>query len=338
MRERPIGDLVDALRACGAPIEYEAEEGFPPVIVHGRGLRGGPLHLPPTPSSQFISALLMVAPYATGDALIEAEGPISSAPYLAMTVQLMDRFGVSAVCDNEKVKTSKNRNAETAEADFSTFRLFDFSTFARFIVPAPQRYQATNYAVEPDATNATYFLAAPAVAGGHVTVRGLGSQSLQGDVGFVDVLARMGCSVELAPDSISVSGPAGERLRGIDVDLNAMPDTVPTLAVLALFADGPTRICNVAHLRIKETDRLKALSTELGKLGSRVEEHEDGLTIYPIGRLLPATIDTYDDHRMAMSFALAGLRCPELIINNPGCCEKSFPDFFARFAKMLETR
>jgi len=222
--------------------------------------------------------------------------------------------------------------------DFGVAVVEDFEEGARFIVEAPQHYRAANLAIEPDATNATYSLAVPAVAGGRVTVRGLGRDSVQGDVGFVDVLERMGCRVDRGSDELTVFGPpAGERLHGIDVDLNAMPDTVPTLAALALFADSPTTIRNVANLRVKETDRLAALAKELRKLGAIVEECPDQLTIHPPIEITPAAIDTYNDHRMAMSFALAGLRCPGLVINDPECCAKTFPDFFTRFEAMLKS-
>jgi len=191
-------------------------------------------------------------------------------------------------------------------------------------------------AIEPDASNATYFLAAAAVAGGRVAVLRLGTDSIQGDARFVDLLEQMGCTVDRAPDRLSVQGPApGRRLQGIDVDLNDMPDTVQTLAVVALFAEGPTRIRNVASLRVKETDRIAALVRELTRLGASVEEAEEGLTVNPGPLLHPAAIDTYDDHRMAMSFAVAGLRVPGLVINDPGCCSKTFPDFFRRFDGML---
>ena len=209
----------------------------------------------------------------------------------------------------------------------------------RFIVEAPQRYQAASLTIEPDASNATYFLAAAAIAGGRVTVQGLGIDSVQGDIGFVDVLERMGCRVERENTRLSVLAPPdGSSLHGIDIDLNEMPDTAPTLAVLALFADSPTTIRNVTNLRHKETDRLAALHCELSKLGAVVEELPDGLIIHPPSRLTAAAIDTYDDHRMAMSFALAGLKCPGLVINDPQCCAKTFPDFFERFERMIVAR
>ncbi len=307
MRQRPIGELVEALRALGGGVEYLGQEGYPPIAVHAGGLRGAHVSLTSPESSQFVSALLLAAPYAAGDILIEAAGNVPSIPYLKLTTAVMSRFGVAVVEQYEEGG-------------------------ARFIVEAPQRYQGTNLTIEPDASNATYFLAAPAVTGGRVTVDRLGTDSMQGDVCFVDVLEKMGCRIERGPTRLTVYGPTGgNRLRGIDVDLQDMPDTVQTLAVLALFADGPTVIRNVANLRIKETDRLAALNRELTKLGAVVEEGPDRLRINPPAQVIPAAIDTYDDHRMAMSFALAGLKCPGIAINDPECCEKTFPDFFDRF-------
>jgi len=206
---------------------------------------------------------------------------------------------------------------------------------AKFIVPAPQAYVARNYGIEPDASNASYFLAAAAVAGGTVTVEGLGTRSIQGDARFVDVLQALGCTVERHESHLTVHGPpAGAKLSAVELDLNDMPDMVPTLAVLALFADGPTTICNVANLRVKETDRLAALNRELTALGAQVDERDDGITIHPPHRIRPAAIDTYDDHRMAMSFALVGLAVDGMVINEPGCVAKTFPDFFDRWARL----
>lgn len=309
MRRRPIGGLTSALQALGAGIEFLADEGFPPLVVHACGLRGGHVAFDSPESSQMVSAMLLAVPYASNDVFVEVEGPLPSAPYVRMSTSLMNDFGVAVIEDaREKV---------------------------RFVVEAPQRYQAVHMAIEPDATSATYFLAAPAVAGGRVTVRGLSRDSIQGDVAFVDVLAGMGCRVERGVRELTVCDPPeDQRLHGINVDLNAMPDTVPTLAILALFADSPTIIRNVANLRVKESDRLAALSKELRKLGAMVEERRDGLTIHPPLETTPAVIDTYNDHRMAMSFALAGLKCPGLVINDPECCAKTFPDFFDRLEAM----
>ncbi len=307
MRERPIGQLVEVLQALGAGVEYFGRDGYPPLAVHSNGLRGGRVSFRSPESSQMVSAVLLASPYAAGDVFIEVTGDRPSTPYLKMTTKVMERFGVTVV---------EQYGVESSE----------------LIVEAPQRYRGTSYAIEPDASNATYFLAAPAVAGGRVTVEGLGTDSIQGDMRFVEVLEMMGCRVETAPTEVTVHGPVeGQRLRGLDIDLSDMPDTVQTLAVLALFADGPTTIRNVANLRIKETDRLSALNNELTKLGAAVSERSDGLQIIPPDELVPAAIDTYNDHRMAMSFALVGLQCPGVVINDAQCCEKTFPDFFARF-------
>jgi 3-phosphoshikimate 1-carboxyvinyltransferase len=299
MRQRPIGPLVGALQGLGAPLGYDAEPGFPPVTAMARGLVGGRVRLDRLASSQFVSALLMVAPYAMSDCFIALRGRPPSEPYIEMTVQLMRQMGVEVLGDG-----------------------------GRFIVPAGQRYRGGEYAVEPDASAATYLWGAAAVTGGAVRVDGLSRASLQGDVHFVDLLEAMGCSISAGPDFLEVSGPAAGRLRGIDVDLNPMPDTAQTLSVISLFADGPTTIRNVPNLRLKETDRLGALVTELARLGARVEQRDDGLTIYPPPRVQPATIETYNDHRMAMSFALAGLAAEGITIRNARCVSKSFPQFF----------
>jgi len=299
MRQRPIGPLVGALQGLGAPLGYDAEPGFPPVTAMARGLVGGRVRLDRLASSQFVSALLMVAPYAMSDCFIALRGRPPSEPYIQMTVELMRQMGVEVLGDRR-----------------------------RFIVPAGQRYRGGEYAVEPDASAATYLWGAAAVTGGAVRVDGLSRASLQGDMHFVDLLEEMGCNVSAGPDFLEVSGPAAGRLRGIDVDLNPMPDTAQTLAVISLFADGPTTIRNVPNLRLKETDRLAALATELARLGARVEQRDDGLTIFPPPRVQPATIETYNDHRMAMSFALAGLAAEGITIRNARCVSKSFPQFF----------
>ncbi len=334
MRRRPIGALVDALRTLQCPVEYGQEEGFPPLVLHARGLRGGKLDFHGLESSQFLSALLMVAPYAQGDLFIEASSLTPSLPYVEMSLKVMEAFGVIVVADFGRCLSSKGSAKEDAEGQ-SARTTAAIALPHRFIVETPQRYQARAYSIEPDASAATYFLAAAAVAGGSVTVEGIGSESIQGDAAFVDILELMGCNVDREPDHLTIHGPpAGVALRGIDVDLNAMPDTVLTLSVLALFADGPTTIRNVANLRVKESNRLSALRRELTKLGAEVEEREDGLTIHPPVRLQSATIDTYDDHRMAMSFALAGLRSEGVVIRNPDCCDKTFPGFFDCFDRM----
>jgi 3-phosphoshikimate 1-carboxyvinyltransferase len=311
MRQRPIGKLVQPIRAQGSNVTYLGQTDFPPIEITGRGLSGGRIGLESPESSQMVSALLMAAPYAAQDVSVEVTGELPSTPYVTMTTRLMQRFGVD-------VTEELGPNGPC------------------WSVAAPQGYRATDLTIEPDASNATYFLAAAAVAGGRVTVEGLGTSSIQGDARFVDVLERMGCRIQREPARLTVHGPPrGRQLSGVDVDLNDMPDTAQTLAVVALFADGPTVIRNVENLRVKETDRLAALTRELTKLGADVEEAAAGLTVYPPQRLVPAAVATYDDHRMAMSFALAGLRCSGVEINDAGCCAKTFPDFFERFERMI---
>ncbi len=335
LRERPMAPLVEALRGLGALIEHHGADGFPPLTVHARHLAGGQLSIRAAESSQFASAVLLASPCAARDVMLEVPSPIASRPYLDMTLAMMDRFGVSVVADE------------------------DGAGGMRIIVPAPQWYQGTNLAIEPDASAATVFLAAAALTGGRVSITGLTTQSQQGDVRFTDVLERMGCRVDCAARHLTVRSPAAASasefatkgaggsadgagfasapscLSGVDVDLSAMPDTVPTLAVLALFADGPTRIRNVAHLRLKESDRLEALRTELTRIGARVEAHDDGLTIHPAPAYTAATIETYDDHRMVMAFCLAALRIPGLRVTHPECASKSFPGFTRRWEAMV---
>ncbi|NUQ50663.1 MAG: 3-phosphoshikimate 1-carboxyvinyltransferase, partial [Phycisphaerae bacterium] len=305
-----IGGLVDALRTLGAVIGYEGREGLPPLLVRGGGLRGGSVSLSDVVSSQFVSALLMAAPYAAGDVLIEIRGRVSSAPYLAMTLDVMRRMGVETLSE-------ASAGGPPTGAD------------ARFIVPAPQRYHAASIAIEPDASGASYFWAAAAVSGGRVLVHGLHDTSVQGDVRFVHVLEQMGCRIEHQPEGIAVQGPEPGGLRGVDIDLNAMPDVVQTLAVVALFARGPTTIRNVANLRVKETDRLVALERELARLGAEITLGPDGLSIRPPATPRAATLDTHDDHRMAMSLAVAGLACEGVVIRDAGVVSKSLPEFFS---------
>jgi len=297
MRERPIGELLGALNQLGAHAASENGDGCPPVVVHANGLPGGTATVRGDISSQFLSGLLMAAPCASAPVELQIAGPLVSQPYVRMTLAVMRSFGVDVEA-NERLEL--------------------------FRISSPTPYHARVFAIEPDASAASYFWAAAAVTGGNVTVEGLSADSLQGDVAFVDCLAQMGCEVRRDADTISV---VGRPLRGIDVDMNAISDTVQTLAVVALFADGATTIRNVAHIRHKETDRIAALATELRKLGADVLERDDGLTIRP-GRLQGATIDTYNDHRMAMSFAIAGLRIAGLRISNPACVEKTYPAFF----------
>lgn len=310
MRRRPIGQLVELLRNLGARIEYVMAHGFPPVNVIADGLAGGLVRFGSAQSSQFLSAVLQVAPYARHEVRVDLEGPQTSWPYVAMTMRLMDQFGVTP----ELI-----RDVVTGEP--------------RQIIIPQDCYRATRYAIEPDASNAAYFWAVAAIhPGSRVTVPGLGKHSLQGDVGFADVLRQMGADVQVGSDSITVAGTG--VLEGIDIDLSPMPDQAQTLAVVALFADGQTTIRGLHTLRLKETDRIAALATELRKLGAEVALDGDDLTIRPRDRIQPAAIDTYDDHRMAMSFAIAGTKSPGVKINDAGCVAKTYPNFFEDLQKL----
>lgn len=304
MRQRPIGELVEPLRQIGADIRYLGNDGYPPLEVRGKGLTGGTIEMLPTQSSQFITALAIIAPYCRDGLTINFNGPVTSQPYVAMTLGLMHRFGVET----------------EVGGNFTSISI------------KPGKYRAMDYDVEPDASNATYFLAAAAaIPGSKCTIQGLGKGSLQGDVAFADVLAQMGAGLVFGKDFITVmSPPKGEKLRGIEVDLNHMPDAAMTLATLALLADDTTVIRNVDNWRVKETDRMEAMRVELTKLGADVEVDGPDIFITPPadGQITPAAIDTYDDHRMAMSFAVVGLARQGVTINEPRCVEKTFPDFF----------
>ncbi|AMV39902.1 3-phosphoshikimate 1-carboxyvinyltransferase [Planctomyces sp. SH-PL62] len=298
MRQRPVADLLQALNGLGAFTRSELGTGCPPVQIDADGLDGGFAFVRGDVSSQFLSGLLMALPYSRGETVVDVEGTLVSQPYIAMTLDVMREFGVEP--SNRKNK--------------------------RFVVH-PSRYNGRDYSIEPDASAASYFFALAAITGGSITVEGLGSSSIQGDVQFVDVLEHMGCTVVRERDRTTVTGGP---LRAVDVDMNAISDTVMTLGVVALFADGVTRIRNVGHIRHKETDRIAALAAELRKLGADVSEQHDGLLIIPPepSALRPAAIATYDDHRMAMSFALAGLKIPGVTILDPGCVAKTYPGFW----------
>jgi 3-phosphoshikimate 1-carboxyvinyltransferase len=309
MHQRPIQDLIDALAALGCRAVSETDNGCPPVIVDAQGLRGGATSVRSDVSSQFLSGLLMAAPYAESPITLTVGDALVSKPYVTMTLDVMRAFGAA---------------------------LGDAGRDLRQIAIPTTRYQPRDYEIEPDASAASYFFATAAITGGEVTVEGLTRRALQGDVQFVNVLEQMGCTVRESADGLTLCGP--ERLRGIDVDMNAVSDTVQTLAVAALFADGPTRVRGVAHNRHKETDRIAAPAVELRKLGATVEEHDDGLTIIPpaagLKGLHGAEIDTYDDHRMAMSFALTGLKVPGVVIRDPGCTSKTYPEFFVDLGRL----
>ncbi len=301
MRERPIEDLLAALRQLGADAQSEQGNGCPPVLIRAAGLPGGQAQIAGAISSQFLSGLLMAAPYAQNPVELRVIGHLVSQPYVRMTLAVMRAFGVAV----------------------------DEHRHERFAVPRGA-YLARRYAIEPDASAASYFFAAAAITQGEVTVEGLARDSLQGDVAFCECLARMGCEVRYGRDSITVTG---RPLRGIEVDMDPISDTVQTLGAVALFASGPTTVVGVAHIRHKETDRIAALATELRKLGAEVEERPDGLRIAP-KPLCGATIDTYGDHRMAMSLALVGLKVPGVMIRDPGCTAKTYPGFFEDLDKL----
>jgi 3-phosphoshikimate 1-carboxyvinyltransferase len=302
MRQRPIGDLLDALNQLGAKARSENHNGCPPVLVEAEKLLGGRASVRGDISSQFLSGLLMASPYAQQDVELVVEGTLVSQPYVSITLNVMSAFGVN----------------------------IEASGFQRFIISAGQCYRAIDYEIEPDASAASYFWGAAAITGGKITVEGLSRDSLQGDVAFCDCLAQMGCEVDYQGRTVTVTGAP---LRGIEVNMNAISDTVQTLAAVALFADGPTTITGVAHIRHKETDRIGDLARELRKLGARVDELEDGLRITP-RTLHGAEIETYNDHRMAMSLALAGLRTAGVVIKNPNCTAKTYPNYFADLASL----
>ena len=305
MRERPIKDLVDALTplAGNTQITYGANPGFPPLRIYAQGLEGGVTRIKGDVSSQFLTGLLLALPLCQGAVDVEVEGTLVSAPYVELTLRIMEAFGVKIANED----------------------------FRRFSSPGPQPYVSPGaYAIEPDASSASYFLAAGAIAGGPVEVRDIGRDSLQGEARFATVLEKMGARVEYGSDFIRVSG-APQGLRGVDADMDLMSDTGMTLAMAALFAQGPTTIRSIGNWRVKETDRIKAMATELRKLGARAEEGPDWLRVEPPAKLVAAAIDTYQDHRMAMCFSLASLGNIPVTINDPGCVSKTYPGYFDAF-------
>ena len=298
MRQRPIQDLLDGLKQLGADVVSKFNNGCPPVLIRGIGLQGGSAVVKGDLSSQYFSALLMTAPYAKNDVSIKVKGDLVSKRYVDMTIALMRQFDVDV----------KNND------------------YKMFFVKSGQSYKAIHYEVEGDASAASYFFAAAAITGGKVRVVGIGSDSLQGDIHFADVLKSMGCRVNASANWIEVQG---DSLHGVDVDMGDMPDVVQTLASVAVFARGKTRVRNVKNMRIKETDRIAAVVNELRRIGISAVEYEDGFEIEP-SIPKPAEIETYDDHRMAMSFALIGLRANGITIKHPECVSKTFPDYFQR--------
>lgn len=316
MHERPIGDLVDALRMLGARVAYQGKEGYPPLALGWSELHlGRPIKVNGSVSSQFLTALLLAAPLATQatshDFVIEVEGELISKPYVEMTLNLMRRFGV----------------------------IVEREGWRRFVVPSQAAYCSPGHMlVEGDASSASYFLALGAIGGGPVRVTGVGRDSIQGDVAFAKALVAMGAEVEMGPDWIETRGvkvAEGGRLKAFDADFNLIPDAAMTAAVLALYADGPCRLRNIASWRVKETDRIHAMQVELAKLGAAVEATEDSLTVTPPVRWTPAEIGTWDDHRMAMCFSLAAFGPVGVRILDPGCVSKTFPTYFDVYAGLV---
>ena len=308
MRQRPAGDLAAALTSLGADVTCESRNdagaGCPPVVVKTDGLRGGEAAVESGASSQFLSALLMAAPAAAGPVTLRVPGELVSVPYVTMTCRVLADFGVRV------------------EEDGGVFRV------------EPTTPTACEYAVEPDASAASYWFAAAAITGGRVTVEGLGRGSVQGDMGFLNVLEAMGCAVRRGEQSTTAYGPTGGKLAGHQTfDMGPISDTAQTAAACAVFADGPVTVTGIAHARHKETDRVAAVVAELRKLGQTCEEHADGFTVRP-APVTPAVIHTYDDHRMAMSFALIGLRAAGVRIADPGCVAKTYPGFWEDLAAM----
>ena len=299
MRERPIADLLDCLMQMGVKANPTYNNDCPPLDIEGEGIPGGKVTLAGDKSSQYLTSLLLSAPYFKNETDVIIEGDLTSKSYADITLDIMKSFGVNVENDSYK----------------------------KFSVQANQVYEAQTYQVEGDWSSASYFLGAAAVTGGEITLSGVNPLSVQGDAQFPDVLEKMGCNVKKSAHSLQLKG---NPLKGITINMNSMPDTVQTLAVIALFAKGETLIEGIGNLKIKETNRIEALANELGKLGAEVEGGEDFLLIRP-GKYQGTEIETYNDHRMAMSFDIAGLKIPKVIIKNPKCVEKSFPDFFSQW-------
>lgn len=308
MQERPILDLILALNQLGANVVDLEGTRCPPVRISANGLLGGVVEIPGEKSSQYISAIMLTAPYAKKDTTIKIKGNLVSKTYVEMTEQIMSDFGVKVEWNGEK----------------------------EINIKSGQHYIAQNYQIEPDASSASYFWGLAAITQGKVEIPGFNLQSTQGDVGLIDILAKMGCQVKRSANSIVLIG--SKDLKGITVDMNSMSDVAPTLAVIALFAEGKTIIKNVANMRIKECDRITAVCTELKKLGAEVKEFDDGLEITGNGNYNGNSINTYDDHRMAMAFSLAGLKIPGVTILNPECVSKTFPDYFDLLFSVLKNK
>ena len=305
MEERPIAHLVDSLRQAGADITYLKNDGYPPLTIKADSLNGGNIEVDGSVSSQFLTALLMTMPLANTDSVIKIKGELVSKPYIDITLHIIEQFGVTI--------THKN--------------------YESFTVKGNQTYIAPgNFLVEGDASSASYFLAAGAIKGGKVKVTGIGKKSIQGDIRFADILERMGASIEWGDDYIACS--SNGTLKAVNMDMNHIPDAAMTIATTALFAEGDTCMTNIYNWRVKETDRLSAMATELRKVGAVVEEGEDFIRISPPEKLNHAAIDTYDDHRMAMCFSLVSLSDTPVTINDPKCTSKTFPDYFEQFKQI----
>ncbi|AEF54985.1 3-phosphoshikimate 1-carboxyvinyltransferase [Marinomonas posidonica] len=307
MHERPIGDLVDALKVLGVDIQYEGEVNYPPLRIKANGLNGGEVSIKGNISSQFLTAILMSAPLAQQDLTIKVDGELVSKPYIDITLHAMKQFGVEV----------ENQN------------------YQAFIVKGQQTYQSPgDIMVEGDASSASYFLAAAAIAGGKIKVHGVGTDSVQGDVKFAEVLEKMGAKITYGPTWVQAER---QTLKGVDLDMNHIPDAAMTIATTALFAEGTTRIRNIYNWRVKETDRLSAMATELKKLGAEVVEGEDFISVTPVKTLQHAAIDTYNDHRIAMCFSLVAFSNTPVTINDPGCTSKTFPTYFELFNQVTQS-
>ncbi len=306
MKERPIGHLVEALKTAGADVEYLEAENYPPLKIKSTGLKAGSVSIDGSISSQFLTAFLMSAPLADGEVTINIEGELVSKPYIDITLHIMKQFGVDVINND----------------------------YQSFVIPTGQSYAAPgDFLVEGDASSASYFLAAAAIKGGEIKVTGIGKNSIQGDIQFAYALEKMGAEIEWGDDYVTAR--KGE-LKAVDLDFNHIPDAAMTIATTALFAQGTTAIRNVYNWRVKETDRLFAMATELRKVGAEVEEGEDYIIITPPQSLTHAVIDTYDDHRIAMCFSLVALSDTPVTINDPKCTSKTFPDYFEKLAGLSQ--
>ena len=305
MSKRPIKDLLDALRQIGCDILDIEGTGCFPLEIEAKGIQGGHVEIQGEKSSQYISAIMLSAPYAIKDTYIHIKGKLVSKTYVNMTMQMMESFGVNLFWDDERC----------------------------IKIPSGQCYQSREYNIEGDASSASYFFGLAAITKGKIKIQGIARDSIQGDIGLVTILEKMGCSVEEQDSDLVIQG---RKLKGITVDMNTMSDVAPTLAVVAMFAEGTTKIKNVWNMRIKECDRISALNREMTKLGAKVIEKQEGLEILGQQNYSGASLDTYDDHRMAMSLSLAGILIPNIFINDPNCVRKTFPNYFEMFEKITK--